>query len=142
MRRRDSLCALACWFFMSKKGGTGGGGWDHPQRAVHMVAARLGFETAMVGTRRATPHPDCFDRLRKHYSHLAEGWFLARKAAWSLSGCMATDSAIICSLMSGCGKVKRRLIKARSGHGCSFGVRAWTEMEIRCVEGMCGIKIV
>ena len=33
------------------------------------------------------------DRLRKHYSHLAEGWFLARKAAWSLSGCMATDSA-------------------------------------------------
>ena len=29
----------------------------------------------MVGTRRATPHPDCMDRLRKHYSHLAEGWF-------------------------------------------------------------------
>ena len=27
------------------------------------------------------------------YSHLAEGWFLARKAAWSLSGCMATDNA-------------------------------------------------
>ena len=78
---------------MSRKGGTGGGGWGHPQRAVHMVAARLGFETAMVGTRRATPHPDCFDRLRKHYSHLAEGWFLARKAAWSLSECMATNSA-------------------------------------------------
>ena len=33
------------------------------------------------------------DRLRKHYSHLAEGWFLERKAAWALSGCMATDSA-------------------------------------------------
>ena len=33
------------------------------------------------------------DRLRKHYSHLAEGWFLARMAAWALSGCMATDSA-------------------------------------------------
>ena len=57
-----------------------------------MVAARLGFKEAMVGTRRATPHPDCMDRLRKHYSHLAEGWFLARKAAWSLSRCMATDS--------------------------------------------------
>ena len=27
------------------------------------------------------------------HSHLAEGWFLARKAAWSLSGCMATDNA-------------------------------------------------
>ena len=60
---------------------------------MHMVAARLGFEKAMVGTGRPTPHPDCMDRLRIHYSHLAEGWFLARKAAWSLSGCMATDSA-------------------------------------------------
>ena len=37
-------------------------------------------------------------------------------------------------------KVTRLLIKARSGHGCSFGVRAWTEMEIRCVKGMCGLK--
>ena len=61
--------------------------------AVHMVAARLGFEKTMVGTRWATPRPDCMDRLRKHYSHLAEGWFLARKAAWSPSGCMATNSA-------------------------------------------------
>ena len=60
---------------------------------MHMVAARLGFENTMVGTRWATPRPDCMDRLRKHYSHLAEGWFLARKAAWSLSGCMATNSA-------------------------------------------------
>ena len=40
---------------------------------MHMVAARLGFEKAMVGTGRATPRPDCMDRLRKHYSHLAEG---------------------------------------------------------------------
>ena len=38
-------------------------------------------------------------------------------------------------------KVTRLLIKARSGHGCSFGVRAWTEMEIRCVKGMCGLKV-
>ena len=61
---------------------------------MHMVAARLGFEKTMVGTRWATPRPDCMDRLRKHYSHLAEGWFLARKAAWSPSGCMATNRAI------------------------------------------------
>ena len=31
-----------------------------------MVAARLGFEKAMVGTGRATSRPDCMDRLRKH----------------------------------------------------------------------------
>ena len=58
-----------------------------------LLGLALKFEKAMVGTRRATPRPDCMDKLRKHYSHLAEGWFLARKAAWSLSGCMATDSA-------------------------------------------------
>ena len=60
---------------------------------MHMVAARLGFEKTMVGTWWATPRPDCMDMLRKHYSNLAEGWFLARKADWSLSGCMATNSA-------------------------------------------------
>ena len=60
---------------------------------MHMVAARLGFEKTMVGTRWATPRHDCMDRLRKHHSHLAEGWFLARKAAWSLSGCTGTNSA-------------------------------------------------
>jgi len=32
------------WFWVSRKGGTGGGGWGHLQGAVHMVAARLGFE--------------------------------------------------------------------------------------------------
>ena len=31
---------------------------------------------------------------------------------------------------------------ARSGLGFSFGVRAWTEMEIRCVKGMCMLKVV
>ena len=91
------VSALAHWFCVSRKGGTGVGGWSHPQGALHMVAAaRLGFEKAM----RATPCPDFMDRLRKHCSHLAEGWFLARKASWALSGCMAADSADY----SGCGQ--------------------------------------
>ena len=69
-----------------------------------MVAARLGFEKAMVGTWRATPRPDCFYRLRIHYSHLAEGLFLARKAAWSLSSCLQPIIlTLTCLLMSGCG---------------------------------------
>ena len=49
---------------------------------------------------------------------------------------------ITCSLMSGCGQSHEMLIKARSGHGCSFGVRAWTEREIRCVKGMRGLKVL
>ena len=48
----------------------------------------------LANTGRVTPRPDCMDRLRKHYSHLAEGWFLAKKAAWALKVCMATDSAV------------------------------------------------
>ena len=109
---------------------------------MHMVAARLGFEKAMVGTQRATPRSDCMDRLRKHYSHLAEGWFLARKAFWSLSGCMATDNADYYMLVNEWVWSKSRdcLLRPEVDMG-SFGVRAWTEMEIRCVKGMCGLKV-
>ena len=39
-------------------------------------------------------------------------------------------------------KVTRLLIKARSGYGCSFGVRGWTEMEIKVRKGMRGLKVV
>ena len=37
--RKDSLCVLTHRFCVSRKGGTGGGGWGHPQGAMHMVAA-------------------------------------------------------------------------------------------------------
>ena len=76
----------------AEKGGTGGGGWGQPQGDIHMVAARLGCERAMVGTGWATSSHR-MDRLTKHHSHLVQGWFLARKAAWALSRCMTTDNA-------------------------------------------------
>ena len=41
----------------------------------------------------ATFRPDCIDRVRKHYSQLVEGWFLPRKAASALNGCMTMDNA-------------------------------------------------
>ena len=46
-----------------------------------------------------------------------------------------------CLAMTPYGVIGAERVKARSGHGCSFGVRAWTEMEIRCVESMCGLKV-
>ena len=70
-----------CRFCISRKGGTGGGGWGHPQGAVHIVAARLGYKTATVGTGWANSLPGCMNRLRKHYPHLAGGSLLAGKAA-------------------------------------------------------------
>ena len=63
LHRKDSHCALARRFCVSRKSGTGGGGLGHPQVAVHMVAARLGYERAMVGTGWANSHPGCMNRL-------------------------------------------------------------------------------
>ena len=39
-------------------------------------------------------------------------------------------------------KVTSLIINAGSGPGFSFGVRAWTEMEIWCVNGMFMLKVV
>ena len=87
---------------MSRKGGTGGGRWGHPQGDMHMVhvAIRLGCQSVMVGTRWANSCPGCMYRLGKHYSHLVGGSFLAGKVAWTLSGCMTTESADYCMLIN------------------------------------------
>ena len=83
---KDSLCSLARGFCSSRKGGTVESGWGHLQGDMHIVAARLGCEKTIVVTRLANSHPGCMDRLRKYYSYLVGGSFLAKKAAWALSG--------------------------------------------------------
>ena len=100
LHRKDSLCVLCTQFCVSRKGGTGGGGWAHPQGDMHMVATRLGCQSAMVGTGWANSCPGGLDRFRKHYSHLVGGSFLAGKAAWALSWCMTTESADYCMLIN------------------------------------------
>ena len=40
---------------------------------LHVVVARLGCKSAMVGTVWANSFPGCMDRLRKRYSHLVGG---------------------------------------------------------------------
>ena len=67
---------------------------------MYMVAARLGCQSTMVGTRWANSCPGCMDRLRKRYSHLVGGLFLAGMAAWTLSGCMTAESADYCMLVN------------------------------------------
>ena len=39
-------------------------------------------------------------------------------------------------------KVSSQLIKAGIGHGFSFGVRAWIDVEIWCVKGGYMLKVV
>ena len=65
-----------------------------------------GCERVTVGTRWATSCPDCMDRLTKHYSHLVGNWFLARKTASALSGCMTTESADYCMLINECTQLR------------------------------------
>ena len=38
--------------------------------------------------------------------------------------------------------VTNLLVKAGSGLEFSFGIRAWAEMEIRCIKGMYRLKLV
>ena len=82
-----------------RKGGTGGGGWDHLQGDIHMVAAKLGCQSAMVSTGWANSCPACMDRLRKCYSHLLGG-SSAGKAAWALSKCITIENADHCMLVN------------------------------------------
>ena len=50
---------------VNRKGGTGGSGWGDSQGDMHMVAARLGCKSTVVGTRLVNSCPGCMDRLRK-----------------------------------------------------------------------------
>ena len=83
------------------------------------------------------------DRLRKHQFHHVEGWFLARKAAWALSRCMATDSADYYMLVNECAWSKSQvcLLRLEVDMG-SVWSQSLDRNEIRCVKGMCMQKVV
>ena len=98
-RRKDGRCVLAHTFCISRKGGTGGGGWGHLQGAVHTAAARLGCKRAIEW---ANSCPGCINRPRKRYSHLLGCLLLTGKAAWALSRYLPTKNPD-CLLMSGHG---------------------------------------
>ena len=102
-----------------QKGWDRGGGWGHPQGAVHMAAVRLGCKRNMVGTKWANSRPGCLENAtltfqgvhfwqgrllglqvgvclpRKCYSHLLGGSFLAGKASWAPSGCLPTKKMLL-----------------------------------------------
>ena len=60
----------------------------------------FGCKRVMVGTRWVNSCPGCMNRLRKCYSHLLGGSFLARKASWVLNGCLPTKNADYCVLVN------------------------------------------
>ena len=100
---------------VSRNGGKGGVEWDHPQADMHIMAARLGCQSTMVGTRWANSCPGCMNRHRKHYSHLVGGLFLVGKTAWNLSGCLTTESADYCMVVNEWAWLRLRVCVLRLG---------------------------
>ena len=67
---------------------------------MHMVAAMLGCERAMIGPAGPPLALTAWTGLQNTTLTLLDGWFLTRKAACPLNGCMTTDSADYCMLVN------------------------------------------
>ena len=75
--------SLGLWFCVSRKGGTGGGGWVHPKRANSMAASGLVFRSDLVGTGRAISILFGVNGVRNQRSHLVGPPFPEFKARFS-----------------------------------------------------------
>jgi len=119
--------ALVHKFCVSRKGWTGGSRWG----CCAHGSCQDGPWRDMVSTGWTSSYPDCIDRLRKHYSDLAGGWFLAGKAAWSL--CQTRIVTIVNEWVW--------LVQLESSPGFSFRVRTHSEMKI-CLRHLYMLKVV
>ena len=68
---------------MSRKGGTGGGGWVHPKGANSMATSGLVLRSNLVGTGRATSILFGINGVRNKRSHLVGPPFPEFKAHFS-----------------------------------------------------------
>ena len=68
---------------MSRKGGTGGGGWVHSKGANNMAASGLIFRSDLVGTGRAISVLFGINGVRNQQSHLVGSPFPEFKARFS-----------------------------------------------------------
>ena len=69
---------------LSRKGGTGGGGWVHPKGANSMAMSGLICRMALVGTGRAISVPFGINGLRNKLSYLVGPSFLVFMACFQL----------------------------------------------------------
>jgi len=75
--------SLGLRFCVSRKGGTGGGGWVHPKGANSMAASELVFRSNLVGTGRAISILFDINGVRNKRSHLVGPPFPEFKACFS-----------------------------------------------------------
>ena len=89
---------------MSRKGGTGGGGWVHPKGANSMAASGL-VKSNLVGTGRAISILFGINGVRNKRSHLVGPPFPEFKARFSATaGWHFSRNLTRCLLIGGCGQ--------------------------------------
>ena len=76
--------SLGLRFYVSRKGGTGGGGWVHLKGANSMAASGFVFRSDLVGTGRAISILFGINRIRNKRSHLVRPPFPEFKARFQL----------------------------------------------------------
>ena len=90
---------------MSRKGGTGGGGWVHLKGANSMATSWLVFRSNLVGTGRAVSVLFGINGLRNQRSHLVRPPFPELKAHFSATaGWHFSRDLTRCLLIGGCGQ--------------------------------------
>jgi len=75
--------SLGLRFCVSRKGGTGGGGWVHPKGAYTIATSGLVFRSNLVGTGRAISILFGINGVRNQQSHLVGPLFPEFKARFS-----------------------------------------------------------
>ena len=105
---------------------------------MHMVAARLGCKSTMVGATWANSCPGCMDRLSERYSHFVGGSFLPGKVASALSRCLTTRVLTIACSEWAWLRSQVCMLRLKVDLGSILESRAWTEMEIWCVKVFVG----
>ena len=76
--------SLGLRFCVSRKGGTGGGGWVHPKGANSMAASGLVLKSDLVGSGRAISVLFGINGVRNKRSHLVGPPFPEFKAVFQL----------------------------------------------------------
>ena len=96
--------SLGLRFCVSRKGGTGGGGWVHPKGANSMATSGLVLRSDLVGTGSAISVLFGTNGVRNKRSHLVRPPFPEFKARFSATASWHFSRDLTrCFLIAGCG---------------------------------------
>ena len=99
--------SLGLRFCVSRKGGTGGGGWAHQKGANSMAVSGLISRNDLVGTGRAISVLFGVNGIRNKQSHLVGSPFPVFKACFSAyTGWHFSRDLTRCLLIGGCGQTQ------------------------------------